>query len=107
MDTSDNTYSKLNTTVEQSHQANPATPHDNVLGTKTAPSEEKSKKDQCERNLVWIVISVIILLLLAMGAVAVAVLVQVSILNMEMGSIVRNESQESLKNVKINHFARY
>ena len=45
MDTSDNTYSKLNRTVEQSRQANPATPHDNVLGTTTAPNKEKSKKD--------------------------------------------------------------
>ena len=45
-------YSMLNRTVEQSRQANPATPHDNVLGTKTAPHKEKSKKDQCERNLV-------------------------------------------------------
>ena len=87
MGTSDNTYSMLNRTVEQSRQANPATPHDNVLGTKTAPSEEKSKKDQCERNLVWIVISVIILLLLAVGAVAVTTLIQVSKSNTEMGSI--------------------
>ena len=87
MGTSDNTYSKLNRTVEQSRQANPATPHDNVLGTKTAPHKEKSKKDQSERNLVCIVISVIILLLLAVGAVAVAALVQVSKLNIEIVSI--------------------
>ena len=33
--------------------------------TKTVPGKEKSKKDQCERNLVYIVISVITLLLLA------------------------------------------
>ena len=26
-------------------KANPAAPHDDVLGTKTAPSKEKSKKD--------------------------------------------------------------
>ena len=87
MGTSDNTYSKLNRTVEQSRQANPATPHDNVLGTKTAPHKEKSKKDQCERNLVWIVISVNILLLLAVGVLAVAALVQVSKLNSEIVSL--------------------
>ena len=71
-----NTHSKSNATVEQTHQANPATPHDNVLGTKTAPHKEKSKKDQCERNLVWIMISVNILLLLVVGVLAVAALVQ-------------------------------
>ena len=86
MDTSENMYSMLNRTVEQSHQTNPATPHDKVLGTKTAPSKEKSKKDQCERNLVWIMISVNILLLLAVGAVAVVALVQVSKLNTEIVS---------------------
>ena len=75
MDTSENMYSMLNRTVE---------PHDKVLGTKTAPSKEKSKKDQCERNLVWIMISINILLLLAVGAVAVVALVQVSKLNMEI-----------------------
>ena len=79
-----NTLVNTHTTVEQ---ANPATPsYDNVLGTKTAPHKEKSKKDQCERNLVWIVISVIILLLLAVGAVSVAALVQVSKLNPKMVS---------------------
>ena len=83
MGTSDITYS----TLEQCHQANPATPHDNMLGTKTAPHKEKSKKDQCERNSVWIMISVIILLLLVVSAVAVAALVQVSKLNTETGSI--------------------
>ena len=87
MGTSDNMYSMLNRTVEQSRQANPATLHDNVLGTKTAPHKEKSKKDQCERNLVWIVISVIILLLLAVGAVAVFTFLQVSKLNSEIVSI--------------------
>ena len=79
-----NTLVNTHTTVEQ---ANPATPsYDNVLGTKTASHKEKSKKDQCERNLVWIVISVIILILLAVGAVAVAALVQVSKLNPKMVS---------------------
>ena len=78
MDTSDNTYSLLNRTVEQSSQENPATPRDNMLWTKTAPHKEKSKKDQCERNLVWIVISVNILLLFIVGVLAVAALVQVS-----------------------------
>ena len=81
INTLENTHSK------SSKQANPATPHDNVLGTKTVPHKEKSKKDQCERNLVWIVISVNILLLLAVGAVAVVALVQVSKLNTEIVSL--------------------
>ena len=75
VETFENQAYSINTLVnihsKSRQQANPATPHDNVLGTKTAPHKEKSKKDQCERNLVWIVIGVIILLLLAVGAVAV------------------------------------
>ena len=67
---STNTLVNAHTTIEQEN------PYDNVLGTKTTPHKEKSKKDQCERNLVWIMISVNILLLLAVGAVAVAALVQ-------------------------------
>ena len=78
----------VNTHSKSPQQANPATPsYDDVLGTKTAPHKEKSKKDQCERNLVWIMISVIILLLLAVGAVAVVALVQVSKLNTEIVSL--------------------
>ena len=75
---STNTLENTYTTIEQEN------PYDHVLGTKTAPHKEKSKKDQCERNLVWIMISVIILLLLAVGAVAVAALVQVSKLNISI-----------------------
>ena len=102
MDTSDNTYSMLNRTVEQSHQADPATPPDNVLGTKTASHKEKLKKDQCERNLVWIMISVIILLLLAVGAVAVAALVQVSKTNSEIVSIRASLSLRLAEDSKLN-----
>ena len=68
MGTSDNTYSVLNS--EQTHQANPATPHDNMPGTKTASHREVKER----RNLVWIVISVNILLFLAVSAVAVVAL---------------------------------
>ena len=78
---STNTLENTYTTIEQEN------PYDHVLGTKTAPHKEKSKKDQCEKNLVWIVISVNILLLLAVGAVAVGAFVQVSETNSEIVSL--------------------
>ena len=92
MGTSDNTYSKLNRTVQQSRQVNLVTLHDDVLGTKTVPHKEKSKKDQCGRNLVWIVISVNILLLLVVGILAVAALVK---LNTEIVSLRASLSNSS------------
>ena len=86
----------VNTHSKSSQQANPATPsYDDVLWTKNAPHKEKSKKDQCERNLVWIMISVIILLLLAVGAVAVVTLIQVSKLNTEIVSLRASLSNSS------------
>ena len=92
MGTSDNTYSKLNRTVEQSRQENPATPHDNVLGTKTAPHKEKSKKDQHERNLVWIMISVNILLLLVVGILAVVALIKLNTEIVSLRALLSNSS---------------
>ena len=61
-----------------------ATPANTHAELTASHKEKKSKKDQCGRNLVWIMISVIILLLLAVGAVAVAALIQVSKLNSEI-----------------------
>ena len=64
--------SRVNTFENQAYSI--ATP--NTHAELTAPHKEKSKKDQCERKLVWIVISANILLLLAVGALAVAALIQ-------------------------------
>ena len=68
----------------------------------TAPGKKKLKKDQCERNLVWI--SVIILLLLAVGAVAAAALVQVSKLNTEIVSIRASLHLALAEDSNINYF---
>ena len=76
----------VETFQNQAYSINKLVNTDKVFGTKTTPCKEKSKNNQCERNLVCIVISVIILLLLAVGAVAVAALVQVSKKNLEMVS---------------------